>query len=355
VGLLAALIAAVPAFAYPSISSKRAEAERVMGEMQQLDASLEQAVEKYNLATVKLERIRADQRENAYELKVAKHNLKKGRRAIEQRLVTLYTSDQSSTLEVILGAKSLDDILNRMDTANRVSSLDTRVLKEVETFKASVKKHERELADAKAAQDRLVAERAAQKRSIEGQLGERRQLLSSIRGEIAQLEAAQQRRELQMARIAAARVASQQREIQQQAEATIVGATAATPEGITVAPPPTHGGVVGVAMSYLGTPYAWGGGSPGGFDCSGLVAYAFSQVGVSLPHSSYAQYSMGVPVSRDQLEPGDLVFFDGLGHVGIYIGGGQFVHAPHTGDVVKVSSMSDSWYASTYVGARRIL
>jgi cell wall-associated NlpC family hydrolase len=64
---------------------------------------------------------------------------------------------------------------------------------------------------------------------------------------------------------------------------------------------------------------------------------------------------MGVPVSEDQLQPGDLVFFDGLGHVGMYIGGGQFVHAPHTGDVVKISSLDESWYASTYVGARRIL
>ena len=76
---------------------------------------------------------------------------------------------------------------------------------------------------------------------------------------------------------------------------------------------------------------------------------------MSLPHSTYALYSMGAPVSRDQLEPGDLVFFDGLGHVGIYIGGGQFVHAPHTGDVVKISSLSEGWYASSYVGARRIL
>ena len=82
---------------------------------------------------------------------------------------------------------------------------------------------------------------------------------------------------------------------------------------------------------------------------------AYAQVGVSLPHSSYAQYGMGVPVSRDQLAPGDLVFFDGLGHVGIYIGGGQFVHAPHTGDVVKISSLGEGWYTSAYVGARRIL
>ena len=85
-----------------------------------------------------------------------------------------------------------------------------------------------------------------------------------------------------------------------------------------------------------------------------VVAYVFAQLGISLPHYTAGQYSLGTPVSRDQLQPGDLVFFDGLGHVGIYIGAGQFIHAPHTGDVVKVSSLSESWYASTYVGARRI-
>ena len=133
-----------------------------------------------------------------------------------------------------------------------------------------------------------------------------------------------------------------------------VSASAATPEGAAVVPPSQYGGVVGVAMRYLGTPYVWGGSSPGGFDCSGFVAYVFGQVGVSLPHYSGAQYGYGTAVPRDQLQPGDLVFFDGLGHVGIYIGGGQFIHAPHTGDVVKISSLGESWYASTYVGARRI-
>jgi cell wall-associated NlpC family hydrolase len=111
--------------------------------------------------------------------------------------------------------------------------------------------------------------------------------------------------------------------------------------------------VVGIASQYLGTPYVWGGASPSGFDCSGFVMYVYSQVGISLPHSSYAQYGYGSPVSMSQLQAGDLVFFDGLGHVGIYVGGGTFIHAPHTGDVVKYSSLS-GWYASTFVGGRRL-
>ena len=104
------------------------------------------------------------------------------------------------------------------------------------------------------------------------------------------------------------------------------------------APPAQYGNVVGVAMQYLGTPYVWGGAAPGGFDCSGFVQFVYSQVGVSLPHHAASQFGYGTPVGLSDLEPGDLVFFDGLGHVGIYIGGGQFIHSPHTGDVVKISS-----------------
>ena len=106
------------------------------------------------------------------------------------------------------------------------------------------------------------------------------------------------------------------------------------------APPARYTGVVGIAMQYLGVPYVWGGSSPAGFDCSGFVMYVYAQVGVSLPHNAAMQYSYGVAVAHDQLEAGDLVFFHGLGHMGIYIGGDQFIHAPHTGDVVKISTLS---------------
>jgi cell wall-associated NlpC family hydrolase len=112
--------------------------------------------------------------------------------------------------------------------------------------------------------------------------------------------------------------------------------------------------VAAIAQRYLGTPYRWGGESPGGFDCSGFVQYVFSRVGVSLPRVVSAQYRTGRAVARSALRPGDIVFFNGLGHDGIYIGGGRFVHSPSSGDVVKISTIT-GYYADRWVGARRVL
>ncbi len=110
---------------------------------------------------------------------------------------------------------------------------------------------------------------------------------------------------------------------------------------------------VALARRELGVPYVWGGESPAGFDCSGLVAYVYGRLGVSLPRVAADQYRAGRHIARSMLRPGDLVFFHGLGHVGIYIGGGRFIHAPHTGDVVRISSLT-GWYDETYVGASRV-
>jgi len=112
--------------------------------------------------------------------------------------------------------------------------------------------------------------------------------------------------------------------------------------------------VVEIARKQVGTPYRFGGTSPSGFDCSGLVRYVYAQVGVSLPHNAAQQYRYGSPVSRDRLEPGDLVFFDHLRHSGIYIGGGRFIHARQTGKRVSIASLHDDWYAEHWVGARRL-
>jgi cell wall-associated NlpC family hydrolase len=113
--------------------------------------------------------------------------------------------------------------------------------------------------------------------------------------------------------------------------------------------------IVRFAKKFLGTRYVYGGSSPRtGFDCSGLVAYVYRHFGVALPHYTVAQFDRGRRIGRWALHPGDLVFFAGLSHVGIYIGHGRFIHAPHSGTRVRIASLKDGWYRSTYDGARRI-
>jgi cell wall-associated NlpC family hydrolase len=350
------------------VASKQAEAQSIISQISSIETELSSAVERWNNANVKLARIGDDLHRSRFELGVARVNLKRSQVALARQALSVYTSsDSNGTIEVLLGSSSLDDLLTRIDTVNRVNDQRSSVVGDVTTFRKNVARQTARLHRAHSEQKQIVAERLSEKHSIQSKLAERNRLLQSVRAEIEHLRAVEAARQAALARALREQQAREALQPQVSSIGTTVGASSAIPAAAptpapaaapapasVAAPPSTHGGVVGVAMQYLGTPYVWGGASPGGFDCSGLVMYAFQQVGISLPHSSYAQYGAGVPVSRDQLQAGDLVFFDGLGHVGIYVGGGSFIHAPHTGDVVKISSMT-GWYASTYVGARRIL
>jgi cell wall-associated NlpC family hydrolase len=111
-----------------------------------------------------------------------------------------------------------------------------------------------------------------------------------------------------------------------------------------------------IALQAVGIPYRWGGSSPSsGFDCSGLVYWAYGRLGIELPHSSYALYDQGRPVALSRLMPGDVLFFAGLGHVGLYIGGGRMVHAPHSGRDVEIVTLNGSNYGLRLVDARRVI
>jgi cell wall-associated NlpC family hydrolase len=116
--------------------------------------------------------------------------------------------------------------------------------------------------------------------------------------------------------------------------------------------------VAGTALSLRGTPYRNGGADPSGFDCSGLVQYAFAQSGITVPRTVGEQFRTGHAVTADDLQPGDLVFFstvaNGASHVGIVIGGDEFVHAPTSNGQVRVERLSASYWASRFIGARRV-
>jgi len=357
----ALLLASGSATADSTVASKRAQAEAIMGQVQQLQSGLEQASNAYAAANVQLGKIDTDLATNKRNLVVARKSLRVAQNAIAQRLRDLYVNGNGdSTLEVLLGSASLDDIITRLDAVNRVSHQDAQVLNAVRTYRKEVETRRANLRDARAQQAQVVAERAAQKQSIENQVAEQQQLLASVKDEIARLQAEEAQRQAELAAQARARMQAQQAAAAAAAQQA-VATPSVTPDYVPDPvydpnlPPAHYTGAVAIALQYLGVPYVWGGSSPAtGFCPSAFVMFFYAQLGVSLPHNAAAQYGYGTPVPRDQLQPGDLVFFDGLGHVGLYIGGGQFVHAPHTGDVVKISSLSDSWYAATYVGARRL-
>ena len=359
-GVVAFLTSVSAATANP-IQSKRAQAQAVLAQIHESDIQLEKAIESYNYASVQLGQIDNDLNSNAHHLVVAQKSLNTAQANIAARLRTLYVNgDQGGAVEILLGAENLDDLLGRLDMVQRVGDQDAKVLGDVKAFRKEVTERRERLKTARADQARIVAQRAATKQSIEGQLAQRQQMLAGIQSEIKQMQAEEARRQEQLRAQAEARLAAQQRAASTARTAAVelsAGSFTASIDStpvdslIPAAPPAQYGGVVGLAMQELGKPYVWGAGGPSSFDCSGLVMYVYAQVGVSLPHNAAAMFSYGTPVGYGDLQPGDLVFFSGLGHMGIYIGGGQFIHAPHTGDVVKISNMSDH---GGYVGARRI-
>jgi cell wall-associated NlpC family hydrolase len=352
----ALLLAAGSASADPDIQDKQAQAQAIMAELEDLDMSLGATIEAWNGANVELDRIDGELETNARHLVAARKSLNVAQRRIAERLRELYVNGEGdSVLEVLLGSRSLDDVIARLDAIERVSSQDTRILAEVKRFRNEVETSRATLKDAHERQAEIVAERAAQRRSIEARLAERQQLLSSVKDEIAELRAEEARRQAALAAQARARLEAERLAAQQAFDTQDQSTYTPVDSVIPVAPLPDGtraSQVIALAMQHLGTPYVWGGSSPSGFDCSGLISYVYAQIGISLPHHAASQYNYGTPVAYEDLQPADLVFFSGLGHMGMYIGGGQFIHAPHTGDVVKISYLAGY---SSWVGARRIL
>jgi cell wall-associated NlpC family hydrolase len=380
--LVATVLVGDPFAASPKeqLEAKAAQAQAVLQQVNALDLRFGRTVESWHGAQYELAKTRLRLATDRRLLRAAKQQERTALARVQARLIALYeSSDEPTTISILLGSSTVSDMLGRLDAAQAISASDHRLAVEATSARSRYAAAERRTRATEQRRAVAVSQLDSQRQQIGSMLTQRRQLLSSIQSQVASLKAQEQRRQAALAAQARARLAQQQALLRQQAAARAAAAqraaqpapaaptasapgttttptTTATPAATPAAAPANlatgHPEAATMAMKYLGIPYAWGGASPTGFDCSGLVMYVYAQLGILLPHYAAAQYGFGTPVSRDQLQPGDLVFFDGLSHVGIYIGGGQMVHAPQTGDVVKISSLSD--FGAGYVGARRL-
>ncbi len=228
--------------------------------------------------------------------------------------------------------------LDRASSLNRIAAGQSAQMAAAATARHRLATARAEAAQAQAASAAVATSMASQKNQIETALAQEQHLLNSLKAE--------ERTRLAAARAATVRAASAAARATR-ASAVVVPSVQASYSG----PASGRAGIaVQEAFKQLGKPYVWGASGPNSFDCSGLTMWAWGHAGVSLPHSAAAQYSSGRQVSQSEVQPGDLVFFGSpIHHDGIYIGGGQMISAPHTGDVVKIQPA----FRSDYVGASR--
>ena len=363
---LAALVAATArAHSTPQIRAERAHERTVMAEVSQIGVQLQKAEDRAWNAQQQVVQVNHSLRQNQYKLRVARGNLKAAQKRVMTRMYSLYVNGAPSTVDVIAGASSISEMISRAESAQVLSNQDAALGKQALSFARAVQHREQQLRQLKRKREAALHVFLAQKRRKASELAREKQLLASIHTNLQHLVAQEQAREraaraAALARLRAALAAQARKKAaeaaaaqQQQQQST----PSSTPTTIVQPPGPPvvsngagHPQAASIALRYLGVPYVYGGASPSpGFDCSGLVMYVYAQLGISLPHYTVAQWNATQPVSSPS--PGDLVFFDGLGHVGIYIGNGQMVDAPHTGSVVRIDSISGF---GSYNGARRV-
>jgi cell wall-associated NlpC family hydrolase len=365
---LAALAVAVAATmagarSTPAIRAAQAHERAVIAQVNAIGRDLQLAEDAAQNAQNRLALVKESLQRNEYRLHVAKANLHAAQQRLMARLYSLYVNGAPSTIDVIAGAHSFSEMINRAESAQVLSNQDAALGQQALSFEHSVQARERQLKRLQAQREQALREKEARKREVAAELGQQKRLLASIHTTISQLQAQEAARERAARAAAAARlraeIAARQKAAREAAAQAQQQSSSSSSAPTIVAPPPVsvptggtgagHAAAASIALHYLGVPYVYGGASPSGFDCSGLVMYVYAQLGISLPHYTVAQWNATQPISSPA--PGDLVFFNGLGHVGIYIGGGRFVDAPHTGSVVRIDSMSGF---GGYDGARRV-
>ncbi len=336
--------------AYAKLQEYTMELELANGELQTVTAELEET--RGQIAQTEEEIERTEEEISRKEREIAQ-----GQQAISDRLSDSYKHGGTSLLDVVLGSSDFDELFSNLFYANRIADYDAELVEQVKEDRVELRqqqdalqRQQEQLAEQESAQSELVAEQQAHVDDVNARVAAQEsyyeELDQDLKDKLAEEEAIR----------IAEEEARRQQELQQQQQGGSAGGSASGNTNTDSGNAPSS--VVDIALAQVGKPYVWAAGGPGSFDCSGLTSYAYAQVGVSIPHQSQQQYNL---VARKghlvydigSLKPGDLVFWGNGGsasaiyHVGIYIGGGRYVHASSPGVGVITSTLGTG---GNYVG-----
>ena len=317
--------------ALAQMQTLEAQAEAVKAEINALDVELEQLTEEYNALSIKLDEINVRMATLRRQLTEAEADHAYRVQRLEERIRAVYKAGgRDQLLEILLLSGGASDFFNRLRVVAILADQDNRL---VENLKESTERLNSLLADLDREKRDELAVRSQMDRQralVEAKLAERHQTLAAIDSQVAQIIAQERQRELE------------EQERLRQALARLLNGGQHYEGPLPQTDDAVLNQFIETAVTYLGIPYMWGGDRPStGFDCSGFTQFVYAQHGVDLPHYSVYQANLGIPVELKDIQPGDLVAFGfPVRHVGIYIGNGLYVHAPQTGDVVKISSLS---------------
>lgn len=289
--------------------------------VEKLDSQIEEALRRIDDNNNEITKTENDIKELEKQINDAENNISEHKDLFKKRARAFYVNGVNGYLDIIIESQSLEDFISRIDSVNRILKFDESVISDLSDKKEDIVKEKEKLQE----KNKLLINLKADNEKKLAKLNEDKENQKKL---VEQLQIQLNAYSLNNGQL------------------NIISSKELAPV--------TNDEIVNYAYDYLGVPYLWGGTTPSGFDCSGLMQYVYAHFGVSIRRVTYDQIKDGVEVPRDKLQSGDMVFFgtwDDPHHVGMYIGNGMYLHAPKTGDVVKISQLTNR---NDYLTARRV-